>query len=512
MTHAIILPVLLPLLAALVLLLGSQRSQAWKRGISLAATAALLPLGLFLVQQVHGGAYGVYTVGDWVAPFGIVLVLDRLSALLLLLTALLSLPALLYASHGDDNAGPHFHALFQFQLMGLNGAFLTGDLFNLFVFFEVLLIASYALLLHGAGPARARAGLHYVILNLVGSGLFLIAVGTLYGITGTLNMADLAVRVAAAGPAEAPLLRAAGLLLLVVFALKAALLPLYFWLPRAYSAASAPVAALFAIMTKVGVYSIVRVYSLIFGAQAGLLADVALAWLWPLALATLVLGALGALAARELRTLIAYLVVVSVGTLLAGFALNNSAALAASLYYLLHSTLVAGGLFLLAGLIRTQRGAEGDRLHPAAPVSQPALLGSLFFLAAVAVVGMPPLSGFIGKLLLLSSVTPGTQLAWLWAVVLGSGLLALITLSHAGSQLFWSTLDITPVAPRADRRRLAGVVLLLASAPLLSLFAEPVHRYTQATAAQLYAPAGYIHAVLGEREILRLGIGQKERP
>ncbi|HSJ48048.1 MAG TPA: monovalent cation/H+ antiporter subunit D [Gammaproteobacteria bacterium] len=512
MTHTIILPVLLPLLTALVLLFGSQRSLAWKRGVSLAATAALLPLGLLLLQQAYSGAYGVYAVGDWVAPFGIVLVLDRLSALMLLLTALLSLPALLYASHGDDNTGPNFHALFQFQLMGLNGAFLTGDLFNLFVFFEVLLIASYALLLHGAGPARSRAGLHYVILNLVGSGLFLLAVGTLYGITGTLNMADLAVRVAAAGPADAPLLRAAGLLLLVVFALKAALLPLYFWLPRAYSAASAPVAALFAIMTKVGVYSIVRVYSLIFGAQAGLLADTALAWLWPLALATLVLGALGALAARELRTLIAYLVVVSVGTLLAGFALNNTDALAASLYYLLHSTLVAGGLFLLAGLIRMQRGGEGDQLHPAAPVSQPALLGSLFFIAAVAVVGMPPLSGFIGKLLLLSSVTPGTQLIWLWAIVLGSGLLALITLSRAGSQLFWSTLEITPVAPRADRLRLASVVLLLASAPLLSLFAEPVHRYTQATAAQLYAPAGYIHAVLGERDTPRLTIGLEERP
>lgn len=497
MSHAIILPILLPLLAALALLLTGRRNLAWQRGLGLAATAALLPIALLLLQQAAGDSYQVYALGDWAAPFGIVLVLDRLSALMLVLTALLSLPALLYASHGDDTAGPNFHALFQFQLMGLNGAFLTGDLFNLFVFFEVLLIASYALLLHGAGPARSRAGLHYVILNLVGSGLFLISVGTLYGITGTLNMADLAVQVAAAGPADAPLLRAAGLLLLVVFALKAALLPLYFWLPRAYSAAVAPVAALFAIMTKVGVYSIVRVYSLIFGAQAGLLADAALAWLWPLALATLVLGALGALAARELRTLIAYLVVVSVGTLLAGFALNNTAALAATLYYLLHSTLVAGGLFLLAGLIRTQRGAEGDQLHPAAPVSQPALLGSLFFLGAVAVVGMPPLSGFIGKLLLLTSVTPGPRLAWLWALVLGSGLLALITLSRAGSLLFWKTRDITPVAARMDRRRLAGVILLLASAPLLSLFAAPVHRYAQATAAQLHAPAGYIHAVLG---------------
>ena len=512
MNHLIILPVLLPLLAGVLLLFGNRLGLAWRRGVSLAATAALLPITLLLLQHASQDSIDVYILGNWVAPFGIVLVLDRLSALLLLLTALLSLPALLYACRGDDNSGPLFHALFQFQLMGLNGAFLTGDLFNLFVFFEVLLIASYALLLHGAGPARSRAGLHYVVLNLVGSTLFLFAVGVLYGITGTLNMADLAIQVAAAGPAEAPLLRAAGLLLLVVFALKAALLPLYFWLPRAYSAATAPVAALFAIMTKVGVYSIVRVYSLIFGAQAGLLADLALPWLWPLALLTLALGALGALAAIELRTLVAYLVVVSVGTLLAGFALASPAALAAALYYLLHSTLVAGGLFLLAGLIRTQRGVEGDQLHPAAPVSQPALLGSLFFIAAVATVGMPPLSGFIGKLLLLSSAAPGAQLAWLWGVVLGSGLLALIALSRAGSQLFWKTRDITPVAARTDRLRVASIVLLLGAAPLLSLFAEPVHRYTLATAQQLHSPAGYIQAVLGERAAPRIALSPEALP
>jgi multicomponent K+:H+ antiporter subunit D len=512
MNHLIILPVVLPLLAGLVLLLGVNRSQAWQRTVALAATAALLPVGLLLLQQANQDIYGVYALGDWVAPFGIVLVLDRLSALMVLLTALLSLPALLYASRGEDTAGPLFHALFQFQLMGLNGAFLTGDLFNLFVFFEVLLIASYALLLHGAGPARSRAGMHYVVLNLVGSGLFLIAVGTLYGITGTLNMADLAVQVAAAGPADAPLLRAAGLLLLVVFALKAALLPLYFWLPRAYSAATAPVAALFAIMTKVGIYSILRVYSLIFGSDAGLLADAAIAWLWPLALATLLLGIVGVLAARELRTLIAYLVVVSVGTLLAGFALNNADALAAALYYLLHSTLVAGGMFLLAGLIRAQRGVDGDLLQPAAPVSQPGLLGGLFFFGAVAVVGLPPLSGFIGKLLLLSSITPGPQLVWLWAVILGSGLLALLALSRAGSQLFWNTTAITPVAARCDCVRLSSAMLLLASALLLSLFAAPVHRYTQATAQQLFQPAGYIQAVLGERAAPRLHLPEELLP
>jgi multicomponent K+:H+ antiporter subunit D len=395
--------------------------------------------------------------------------------------------------------------LFQLQLLGLNGAFLTGDLFNLFVFFEILLIASYALLLHGQGPARSRAGLHYVVLNLIGSSLFLFAVGTLYGITGTLNMADLAVRVAQTGAGDAPLLRAAALLLLVVFALKAALLPLYFWLPRAYAAAHAPVAALFAIMTKVGVYSILRVYTLIFGHEAGPLADLALPWLWPLGLATLGLASIGVLAAAELRGLIAYLVLMSVGLLLAAIALATPAALAAALYYLLHTTLVSGGLFLLAGNIRRQRGVHSDRLLDVAPpLQQPALFGVLFFIAAVAMIGMPPLSGFVGKLMLLTAVMPGTtgvtstQIVWFWATVLGGSLLTLIALSRAGSRLFWRTQGEATTTEPADIFRVLGSVALLGASPLLVLFAAPVTAYSQATALQLLDPAGYIDAVLSD--------------
>ncbi|HEX9802005.1 MAG TPA: monovalent cation/H+ antiporter subunit D, partial [Gammaproteobacteria bacterium] len=370
MNHGIILPIVLPLLSGLLLLTGKPGVTPRKRLFSLLATFALLPLALWLLLLADDGTYRVYALGNWSAPYGIVLVLDRLAALMLLLTALLALPALWYASRGDDSRGNHLHALFQFQLMGLNGAFLTGDLFNLFVFFEVLLIASYALLLHGGGAARSRAGLHYVLLNLAGSSLFLIAVGVLYGVTGTLNMADLALRVAAAAPAEAGLLQAAALLLLLVFCLKAALLPLYFWLPAAYSAASAPVAALFAIMTKVGIYAIIRVYTLIFGEQAGQLANVASDWLWPLALATLLLGAVGALAADKLRTLIAYLIIISVGTLLAAVSFNSAETLAAALYYLLHTTLLSGGLFLLAGIIGRHRGPATDRFVSAGAMPQ----------------------------------------------------------------------------------------------------------------------------------------------
>nr|MBF3179384.1 monovalent cation/H+ antiporter subunit D [Pseudomonas aeruginosa] len=236
MSHWLILPILLPLFAGSLLLLPL--AERWRRGLSLLAALALIPLSLLLMRTAASGDLSVYALGNWAAPFGIVLMLDRLAALMLLATAVLGSAALIYALRGDDRLGKHFHALFQFQLLGINGAFLTGDLFNLFVFFEILLIASYALLLHGGGAERVRSGLHYVILNLVGSAFFLIAVGTLYGLTGTLNMADMAQKIAMADAERAPLLAAAGLLLLVVFALKAALLPLYFWLPRAYAAAS----------------------------------------------------------------------------------------------------------------------------------------------------------------------------------------------------------------------------------------------------------------------------------
>ncbi|MCW8927817.1 MAG: proton-conducting transporter membrane subunit, partial [Gammaproteobacteria bacterium] len=209
MSHWIILPIVLPLLSGLLLLMGRSSALLRKRLLSLLSTLMLLPLALYLLYLSSDGDYQVYALGNWAAPYGIVLVLDRLAALMLVLTALLALPAVWYASRGDDARGRHFHALFQFQLMGLNGAFLTGDLFNLFVFFEVLLIASYALLLFGGGRARSRAGLHYVLLNLAGSSLFLIALGVLYGVTGTLNMADLAGKVAAAEASEAGLLHAA---------------------------------------------------------------------------------------------------------------------------------------------------------------------------------------------------------------------------------------------------------------------------------------------------------------
>ncbi|TBW08896.1 monovalent cation/H+ antiporter subunit D [Azotobacter chroococcum] len=497
MMHAPILPILLPLFAGSLLLLGHRLERGVQRRLSLAATWALLPLSVWLLVLAGDDQLRVYALGDWAPPFGIVLLLDRLSALMLLLTALLAGFAALYAVRGDDERGPNFHALFQFQLLGINGAFLTADLFNLFVFFEILLIASYALLMHGNGAARVRAGMHYVLINLLGSSFFLIGVGTLYGLTGTLNMADLARQVASADATQAPLLAAAGYLLLLVFGLKAAILPLYFWLPRAYAAATAPVAALFAIMTKVGLYAILRVFTLIFGSGAGELADLAQPWLWPLAAMTLAAGVFGVLAARNLQTQLAYLVVVSVGTLLVGIALGTAEGFAAALYYLLHSTLVSGGLFLLADLIARQRGELGGELQHGPSLRQPALLGGLFFFAAISVAGLPPLSGFLGKLMLLRAVPAGSPALLMWSVLLIGGLGLLIALSRSGSTLFWRTSG-TPVAEAgADHLRILACAGLLLGSLLMVLAAAPLQAYVQATARQLLDLSPYLQIGTG---------------
>ncbi|MGO1431310.1 MAG: monovalent cation/H+ antiporter subunit D [Halomonas sp.] len=484
MQHLIVFPVVLPLVAGILLLYQRQGLVRYKRAVSVAATVLLLLVAIGLLRQANSGEITYYALGDWQAPFGIVLVLDRLSALMLLLTAVLAVGAVVFACAGDDEKGSNFHGLFQWQLLGINGAFLTGDLFNLFVFFEVLLLASYALLLHGGGKARIQASMHYVVLNLAGSSLFLIAVGILYGATGTLNMADMAIRVAELPAEREGLVTAGALMLLVVFGLKAAILPLYFWLPRAYASAPAPVAALFAIMTKIGIYAILRVYSLIFSDSAGSLAALEQPWIWWLSLGTLAVAGVGVIAARDLRLLVAYLVLVSVGTLLAGIGMRSPEAVSALLYYLIHTTLITGGLFLLAEMISLQRGKAGTRLVEGRPMVQGAALAILFFVAAIAVAGIPPFSGAFGKALMLNAAE-GTQRLWLWPLLLLTSLASLIALSRAGSTLFWRSQRGTISGSALPRRQWFGVIWLLSAAPLLVALAGPVSSYTQATAEQL---------------------------
>ena len=513
--HLPVLPVLLPAFTAvLLLLLGDHGGDGhgghghhrllWARRLALVSTLLGLVLATLLVGRAAAGELMVYRVGEWPAPYGIVLVVDRLGAMMLLLSSLVALPVLWYATGGWDARGRYFHAIFQFQLMGLNGAFVTGDVFNLFVFFEVLLIASYVLMLHGLGRERLRAGLHYVVLNLAASSLFLIGVSLIYAQTGTLNFADLALRVPQVAAADTALLQAGGLLLLVVFGFKAALAPLSVWLPATYAASSAPVAALFAIMTKVGVYAILRLHGVVFGADAGPSALLAAPWLLPLALLTCVMAVLGALAARTLGRLVAWLNVVSVGTVLIALGLFSDGAWSAALYYMANSTLVIAALFLLAELVAAQRGDAADHLVPAAPVAQPALLGLMLLLAAASAAGLPPLPGFIGKVMLLQSAAPhGWQVA-VWAVVLGVGFLTLVGLARAGSILFWHVRADAPGAASGASPKLTMATLsLLAATIATSAFADPIHRYTTAAAAQLRDSGAYARAVLGENAAAR---------
>ncbi|WP_310563971.1 monovalent cation/H+ antiporter subunit D [Hydrogenophaga sp.] len=509
--HAPVLSVVLPMLTAVVLLLiGDQGGMAgqggahddaplrWRRRLALLSTALGLLMAAGLVQHAAGGELLVYRLGEWPAPFGIVMVVDRLSALMVLLTYGVALPVLRYASCGWDGRGRYFHAIFQFQLMGLSGAFLTGDLFNLFVFFEVLLIASYVLLVHGQGRERFRMGVHYVVLNLVASGLFLIGLSLVYAATGTLNMADVGQRLALLQGDTLLFAKAAALVLLVVFGLKAAMLPLYFWLPGTYAAASAPVAALFAIMTKVGVYSIVRVHWQLYGAGAGNAALTVADWLLPLALSTSALGVLGALAARSLGRLVAYLTVSSVGTILAAVGLFTPGALSAALYYTLHSTLVIAGLFLLVELIAAQRGESVDRLQPAHAVREPVLLGVMLLFGAASAAGLPPLPGFLGKLMVLQASSGLAAQAWVWSVVLVVGFLTIVGLARAGVIVFWHVQPaVDEGASGSSARLLAPVWAFMALTVALAVLAAPVKRYTDAAAAQLSVNADYVRAVLG---------------
>jgi multicomponent K+:H+ antiporter subunit D len=506
--HWVIVPIVLPLMMGSLLVLVERRSLIWTSRLSLIGVLGLLAVSVGLLGRAQTDEIQAYLVGNWQAPWGIALALDRLSATMVLLTAIVGLATLLYARGGDDRRGASFHALFQYQLMGLNGAFLTADLFNLFVFFEVLLIASYGLLLHGAGRERLKNSVHYVTFNLTGSALFLIAVSLLYGLTGTLNMADLAERITALPSDRVHLAETAALLLLVVFCVKAALLPLYFWLPGTYGSATAPVAALFAIMTKVGVYAVLRATTLMFGADAGLLEQVAAPWLTVLAIATLVLGAIGALAARHLRTLVAYGVVVSAGTLLVAVSLAHVAAISAALFYLINSTLVAAAMFLLADRISAARGGSNDLLAPATIGAARVPLAVAFVVLAVASAGLPPLAGFLGKALVLQAAGVHTWATPVIAAILASSLLLVVAYGRAGSALFWES-HLAVAAPAASATvpmpgrptHDLAIGLLMGLLVACAVFAGPLGRHLDATAGQLFSPALYRAAVLGAQPV-----------
>lgn len=500
MMHWIIAPVILPAVLAPFIVLAARYHMGIQRVLSITGILTLIAIAAGLAWQASDGTITLYQLGDWAAPFGIVLVADRLSTLMVLLTAVLALFVLLYAIGSRwDERGRHFHALFQFQLMGIMGAFLTGDLFNLFVFFEVLLIASYGLMIHAGGTARLRAGVQYVLFNLLGSTLFLFALGAIYAETGTLNMADLAQRISLITPDATVGIRIASVLLLMVFAIKAALVPLHFWLPSSYAEAPGPVAALFAIMTKVGAYAIIRVYTLIFSPQVEATAGLYSEWLLPAALVSLALGMAGVLAARKLDRLVAFSVIGSMGMVMVAISLFTPQSIAAALYYIVHSTLAGAALFLISDLVRA--GRPNLQLTAMPPISGAALTSGLFIVAAIAMAGLPPLSGFLGKLLILDAAFDAGQAGWIWSVILISSLVSIVGFARAGSVLFWKAKSVAPpddAIPDPVPAPLSYVAVggLLALLIAHTLFAGPAYSYVENTSAQLFAPEPYISTVL----------------
>jgi multicomponent K+:H+ antiporter subunit D len=550
----IVAPVVIPLAAAAVLLLIRESSRQWKAFVNLLACTLSLAVAIVLMRWVdtHGpaGAVGVYLASNWQAPFGIVLAVDRLSALMLVLTGVISIASVLFATARWQHAGVHYHSLLQIQLMGVNGAFLTADLFNLFVFFEVMLAASYGLLLHGSGRARVSAGLKYVAVNLLASSLFLIGVAIIYGITGTLNYADIAQKIPLVPAADRGLLHAGAAILGIAFLAKAAMWPLNFWLAPAYSAASASVAALFVLLTKVGVYTVLRLWTLLLSAEAG-----AAMWFGADALvfgglATMAFGAIGVLASHRLRRSAGFAVIISSGTLLAAIGIGHASLIGGALYYLVVSTLAVSALFLLIELIERSRefesapptydneadhlpfyleakdhgdpvtvenGDDATLIGRAIPAAT-AFLGLAFTACALLIAGLPPLSGFLAKFAMLSALLDpagvGTSMRhtavpfanWtLLVLLIVSGLLCMVGLSRAGVRHFWAPQGRP--APRLRIIECVPVAALLALCAWLAIRPGPVLDYTQAAAAAVVNPVGYVEAVMSATPVPPPSIG-----
>jgi multicomponent K+:H+ antiporter subunit D len=531
--HLVVLPVVVPLVAgAAMFFLAEARRTA---RVTLAAASVLTQLSvavglLYLTSDaapyIWPEGVGVYAIGGWPAPFGVVLVVDRLTAVMLTLGAIVALATLIYSVARWDRPGQPFHSLFQFLTMGLNGAFLTGDLFNLFVFFEVLLAASYGLLLRGGEAPRVKLSMHYIAVNLTASFFFLIGVALIYGMTGTLNMADLAGRAAALAPDDRALFDAGAAILGIAFLVKAASWPLNFWLPGAYSIALAPVAASFAMMTKVGFYAVLRLGTLLqeyetLGAA-----------LFYIGLATLVSGTIGMLAAKHLARLVAYSVLVSMGILLASLGLRIEALTTPVLFYLIVSVLTTCTFFMLTGMTdRTRvtdppaspadgaREVESEPAYVAYGIKQPsiasdedvgiaipaamAFLGMVFVCCVLLVSGLPPLPGFLAKFALLSTVVhaaaaDGAPIStWvLCGAILVSGFASVIALSRIGMRLFWSIAART--TPRLRLLEAAPVAMMVLLSVGLALAAGPVTRYLDEAARSLHRPDTYIRAVLSQ--------------
>jgi multicomponent K+:H+ antiporter subunit D len=500
--HLPILPIIIPLIAAILLLLFSAKGSRTIRSISLAASIAIVIVALCLLIQADQGIT-IYSLGSWVPPFGIVLVNDRLSAIMVSLTAAIALPTLLATIGQTDKKDKNFHILFQLQIAGLNGAFLTGDLFNLFVFFELLLIASYGLLAHGGEAARVKVGFNYVVLNITGSTIFLVTLGLIYGTLGTLNIADISERLSIVASSNKVTAEIAMGLLLIVFGLKSALFPLSFWLPQTYSLTSPPVAALFSIMTKVGFYTMLRLLKVLL-VGSPILLDFFESWLIVMALATIFMGLSGILAAHRLALIVANLTLLSTGVLLLAVGAGTPHLISAAVFYLIHTTIVTAAFFLLGERISLERDGTEDRFGLEVSIKHSLLTKLSYGFLAIAACGAPPLSGFLGKLMLMQATSYSFIGYLTWGVLIGSGFIVMMVLSHTASTLFWESslsngkaLTISCLPPSST----VGLVIFLIWILCLTIFAAPISNYAQATGEHLSSPIPYVHTILDPNTI-----------
>lgn len=489
----VVAPVVWPLLMA-AMLLALWRHPRWQRIASVVGSAMHVTLAAGLFVRVLDGTL-VTWLGEWAPPFGIVFVADRLGALLTLVTAFIGLMTTLYALSGIDSRreGFGFHALVHTLLAGVCGSFLTGDFFNLYVWFEVMLMASFVLLALGGEKRQMKAALRYVAMNLIASMTFLIALGLLYGLTGTLNMADVSSRLGQAG--QPGLAGAVCALLMLAFSIKAAAFPVFGWLPASYPAPPSVVSALFAgLLTKVGVYALLRSTTLVFEDAAPYLLPI---MLW-VGIATVAAGALGAISRESVRPMLSYLIVSKIGVMLVGVAINTPLAHAAVVFYLVHDMVVKTALFMLAGIMRrmnhTEKLSDMGGLYARSP-----LLAALFLAGAMAIAGLPPLSGFWAKLFVLRGALDAQEHLAV-GFVLASSLLALASMVRLWNEAFWKDSPNPPSLPDPaigrQRWRYLPTGILIGASLALGIFAGPAYEIAKGTALQLVDPEGYWSATM----------------
>jgi len=495
----VILPVVLPLFCAAMMLLFWKAAAAHRIINLIGSMLSLLVSGMLLAGV---RAHGILTlaIGGWPAPFGVVMVADLFSALMVVITAVVAFATALY-SMGSMDPGREkylYYPLLQFLLMGINGAFLTGDIFNLYVWFEVMLIASFVLLALGGERGQIEGAIKYVTLNLLSSAIFLAAAGMLYGIAGTLNMADLARMIPALGQKQ--LLTVVAVLFMIAFGVKAAVFPLFFWLPASYHTPPAAVSAVFAgLLTKVGVYALIRFFTTIFVHDTGFTHTLLLAS----ALLTMLTGVLGAAAQNDFRKILSFHIISQIGYMIMGLGIFTPMAIAGALYFMVHNMVAKTGTFLASGIIARLKGSY-DLKEVGGLYRQNPLLAVLFIIPAFALAGVPPLSGFFAKFILIKAGIDAGQYL-ITAVALLTGMLTLYSMIKIWNEAFLKK-DPGSGSPEIhDRLKPADylpLALLALGSLLLGLLAAPVFRFFMEMARQLTDPACYIEAVMHNPNIL----------